>query len=963
MEELSFEADKKKEITKVKKSMQADNIKVSIILPVYNVEEYLVQTLESFREQTLEEFEVIMIDDGSVDASAEIMRKYAAEDERFKCFFQENKGVSATRNRGMMLAQGEYIAFYDADDWIRETVLEKMYGAAKIQKADIVVGRMREFSVAGESIYAETKTLAQKEEISKFDYGLIWNLSLANKLFCKKFIADNGFLFENIAYSEDGLFLMHCVSKAQKIAGCSVVAYEYRKRPLWSGRSVTQQTNEKLFADFIYAHEGMIKVMDECLDKEINKYIEDSATEGMINELRATRITYIAELYYKLEVSIIDAFYRQLWQADDATERRIIDKFEEYKGKVFSRQLDKLIKNNRDLCIEEGLQTKAQIKEETLSVTVAITSNVSTEYINSVLYSIYSQTLISYEIFVQKNLYQSIDESYKDKANLQFIDALSVTEYKNEVLNCANGEFINIIDENILLRENTLKNMYFSGINTDCGFVTVPIRKIDDGYAEYMECNKVLYTGRYRNDKLPFNISLLDNILGNKLLNIRQLTDKGFSFSDNVTSDIKWFYDNLECKKRADLCVFSYFDENFLLSRTGKLLPNMSYRFVRKLGSLSDKDSRRNFVQRLKLKASQAGRSLRDVIQKYCIVRNRVFFYTPRSNKVLLENSKAVYDALDCKKVVFAKKGKHSKLEQWKVKYYLFTSKVIVTDDYCDYLQRVELKPKQKLVQIWHACGAFKKFGLDSLLNDIQKERAIHGQYDVVCVSSENIRADYAGAFGIGIDKVQALGIPRTDLFYDDHTVDELKKQFYAEYPQYQNKKIILYCPTFREKNEVKVANEPQIEWDEFSEALPENAVMLIKNHPVVTEDLLDGRKYPNIANTGVNTNILMMAADIMITDYSSVIFECSILNKPIIFYCPDYEEYERDFYLEFLEDTYGDFTVTQEELTRAIIKNLEKPNLEKLAEFKEKYMGACDGHSTEHVVQMIKELMSEKTG
>ena len=242
--------------------MQTPKIKVSIILPVYNVEEYLTKALESFKEQTLDEFEVIMIDDGSTDSSAEIMKEFASEDGRFKCFFQENRGVSATRNRGIEIAGGEYIAFYDSDDWIRPTVLEKMYATAKTRNADIVVGRMREFSVTKEYIYSETKGLSKKQEIEKYDYGLVWNLSLANKLFKKDLIVENALCFAPIAYSEDGLFLMQCVVKAQKISGCSVVAYEYRKRPLWKERSVTQRTDGRLFDDFVYAHESIFKIME-----------------------------------------------------------------------------------------------------------------------------------------------------------------------------------------------------------------------------------------------------------------------------------------------------------------------------------------------------------------------------------------------------------------------------------------------------------------------------------------------------------------------------------------------------------------------------------------------------------------------------------------------------------------------------------------------------------------------------
>lgn len=940
--------------------MMTQKIKVSIILPVYNVEDYLDEALESFKEQTLDEFEVVMIDDGSTDSSAEIMKKYAEEDERFRCFFQENSGVSATRNRGIEAARGEYLAFYDSDDWIRPVVLEKMYATARMQKADIVVGRMREFSVAKDCIYPETKILAKKQEIEKYDYGLIWNLSLANKLFKKDLITDNEICFAPIAYSEDGLFTMQCVAKAQKISGCSVVAYEYRKRPLWKERSVTQQTNGRLFDDFIYAHENIIKIMDRCLDESIEQLQGVSVSEGVRNELSAVKLTYIAELYYKLMVSIINAFYRQLWQTDDCLERKIISKFEEYKEKIFSRQLKRMIEHNLDLSIEEGLCTKKQLLQSPL-ITVAITGNVTAEWVNSILHSVYSQTLISFEVYVQKELEEHMDEVYKNMFNLKVIAADSVSAYKNMVLESASSGFINMIDEDILLQENTLKNMYFSAINNNCGFVTVPIRGIDNECAKYMKCNTVLYSGRYVDKKLPFEISLLDNILGNKLLSVEKLQEGSFSFSDSVIADIQWLYKNLDCKKRPDLCVFSCFNERFLISRVKKIAPKLLYRIVRDLELLRVKSSRDNFKKRLQIKCSQAGRALRDIIQKYLVVRRRVFFYSPRSNKILLENSKAVYDNLDCNKVVFAKQGKHNRMEQWKIKYYLFTSKVIVTDDYCDYMGRVELKPKQKLIQIWHACGAFKKFGLDYLQNDRRKEKGIHSQYDVVCVSSENIRADYAGAFGIGIDKVQALGVPRTDMFYDTQLIQNLKDQFYKDHPEYARKKILLYCPTFRENRGIKVANDPQIDWDVFSDTLPEDTVLLIKNHPRIKEDLLGGKYYTNIVNTEESTNTLMMAATIMITDYSSVIFECCLLNMPVIFYCPDYEEYERDFYLEFPQDTYGDFTVNQDELQEAILRNLKTPNLERLETFKEKNMSACDGHSTERIVELIKRFVDER--
>ena len=112
-------------------------IKVSVIVPIYNAEKYLEQCLDSIVNQTLKDIEIILIDDGSTDGSAEICKKYLG-DERVTYFRKENEGLAAARDDGMKLAQGEYIGFVDSDDWIEADMYEKMYLAAKSNDSDIV---------------------------------------------------------------------------------------------------------------------------------------------------------------------------------------------------------------------------------------------------------------------------------------------------------------------------------------------------------------------------------------------------------------------------------------------------------------------------------------------------------------------------------------------------------------------------------------------------------------------------------------------------------------------------------------------------------------------------------------------------------------------------------------------------------------------------------------------------------
>ena len=114
-------------------------VEISIIVPVYKVEQYLCRCLDSIVAQTFTDWECILVDDGSPDDSGTICDEYAENDKRFRVFHQENAGVSAARNKGLDEAKGEWICFVDSDDWIEKEMLEKMYNLAVKNKAEVVV--------------------------------------------------------------------------------------------------------------------------------------------------------------------------------------------------------------------------------------------------------------------------------------------------------------------------------------------------------------------------------------------------------------------------------------------------------------------------------------------------------------------------------------------------------------------------------------------------------------------------------------------------------------------------------------------------------------------------------------------------------------------------------------------------------------------------------------------------------
>ncbi len=340
-------------------------------------------------------------------------------------------------------------------------------------------------------------------------------------------------------------------------------------------------------------------------------------------------------------------------------------------------------------------------------------------------------------------------------------------------------------------------------------------------------------------------------------------------------------------------------------------------------------------------------------------VKNRVLFYSIRADGKLLDNSKAVYEALNYKKIIFARKQPHSKLKKAKAYYYLLTSKVIVTDDYCGYMRAMELRKKQRLLQIWHGCGAFKKFALDARTDvSPEYERAAHSQYSAVNVSAESCRKIFAGAFGIEEERCLSLGIPMTD--YLINNAAELKEKALNECQLLKGKTVYLYCPTFREKNGHIIDFNCGIDWDKLSRKLNENEIFIVRRHPIENNRFFE-RDYDNIIDlTESSTIMLTAAADVVITDYSSVVHDAVLVSKPTVFYCPDINEYSRGFYIAYPDDLPGPAVTDSTKLLDTVRGVLLKPPVDRIEKFRKEQLEACDGHSTERTVRLIEGWLSD---
>lgn len=287
-------------------------------------------------------------------------------------------------------------------------------------------------------------------------------------------------------------------------------------------------------------------------------------------------------------------------------------------------------------------------------------------------------------------------------------------------------------------------------------------------------------------------------------------------------------------------------------------------------------------------------------------------------------------------------------------------SKYILVDDFIPMMYPIPLRKNTRFIQVWHAMGAFKTVGFSRLgkKGGPSPRSLTHRNYTDTIVSSEWIRGNYAEAFGISVDKVHAIGIPRTDIFFDEVYKKTVKESLYAKYPQLKGKKVVLFAPTFRGSG-VKTAHYDYswLDLKKLEEELKDEYIFIIKMHPFIRE-LPEETKSEFFIDLSEEREIndLLFVTDCLVTDYSSVIFEASLLDVRTVFFVPDLEEYmqDRDFYYEYEEYTFGPIARDTDELVNAI--KMGRTDEEKLKRFKEKFCNSCDGKSTERFVRYFFE-------
>lgn len=289
--------------------------------------------------------------------------------------------------------------------------------------------------------------------------------------------------------------------------------------------------------------------------------------------------------------------------------------------------------------------------------------------------------------------------------------------------------------------------------------------------------------------------------------------------------------------------------------------------------------------------------------------------------------------------------------------YHLATAKIVVLDSYCITASILNHRDSLKIFQMWHSIGTMKKFGYSILdkpegsSSKIAHLMKMHRNYDYILAAGDGYRNHLAEGFNYPPEKIVTLPLPRVEVLKDREYCRKKKEEILSVYPELKDRKNIVYVPTFRKLNDYEflcalknLCN--SVDYSKYN--------LIIKAHPLTDLSGFDGGKA--IRDTRFSSFDMLFISDMVISDYSCIMYEAAILGKPIYLYTYDYDEYmeTRDIYMDFDAEVPGPICQNAVSLLTEISNN--SYDYSKLERFLNKYVYMGSSHETEDIINFMFE-------
>lgn len=444
-------------------------IDISVIMPVFNSEKYLKEALDSLLEQTFQRFEIICVDDGSIDGSLEILASYSEMDERIRVIMQEHTGAAAARNAGFLHAQGEYVIFLDADDIFGKEMLAKIVQKAKKTKADVILFGAKRYDDRTKEViytpwYLKRELLPDKEVFSRKDMdGRVLELTIPSpwtKAFRKQFLVKENLFFQDLPNSNDIYFAMLSLAIAEKITAMKEDLLWYR---VFREGSI-QDVKDHAPICFLQAYEA---VYNELLRRKIY----DEVSVGFCNQVISGCVFSLNSVHSeKARWKIIEALSSERFlrlhvlecQKENICEP---EKVSMLKGLPYALEVHKKLRKMRIPAQETLIKSATSFTDKKVTVIIPIYN--TEPYLKDCMDSILGQTLKDLEIICIDD--GSDDQSLQilceyagkdDRITVYHQENCGQAVARNKGVKKASGEYVYFMDSDDVLQVDALENLY-----------------------------------------------------------------------------------------------------------------------------------------------------------------------------------------------------------------------------------------------------------------------------------------------------------------------------------------------------------------------------------------------------------------------------------------------------------------------------------------------------------------------
>lgn len=547
-------------------------MKISAIIAAYNAEKYLRAAMDSITGQTLDNYEVIVINDGSTDQTQSILEEYERCYSNVIVMKQTNQGPSAARNAGMSIAKGEYLYFFDADDIVEQDALKSLYNRASSQNADVVIARYDIFNEHSTIPVKSLNELTVLDSIDRYDQRLLLTFTLWNKLFRRNLVLEHQISFPPVSYSEDGVFTLNMLFHAKVITGLDQVVLHYRRSYAPDATSITAGASTGKLKDYLCAHQMMKKAMVKSVLRDHPEY---STVEEVMNYDLSIR-DFFHYFSYKEINTLLSQFYVHFWNADEECRNLIISTIiEKFLAAPFIVK-EELKENHPFLSLQDGNLSKEHLLK-TAAITIALYPESGSDHnFLRTLSSLLGSNFVSYLIAMPKRFYPLLKDSHLLQDNYIFLEDESCqnrNDFYQKALGCTNTKYILLCDDYFIYHYQTISILVKKMENGGLDYCIEQVYCMEKDLHVPVLCHHLMYEAQAKGQG-NFDYMMFDRLWANKVFHTSFL-------KEHITKSEDF---NTLKKQLAKKGYHSFFNNKLIL------FCNTDSAFLSYLKSLSDYD-------------------------------------------------------------------------------------------------------------------------------------------------------------------------------------------------------------------------------------------------------------------------------------------------------------------------------------------------------------------------------------